>query len=109
MIKITSTIFKRRSKINERIKLSKYQEIYVSNVLILMSIYKNFKQGITNILMLITSWLYLYEITKNCTKNKCHKQKWCILFYTYEDSGECSGACNWNCIHQMEKTVEDEF
>ena len=31
------------------------------------------------------------------------------MFYTYEDSGECSGACNWNCIHQMEKTVEDEF
>ena len=68
MIKITSTIFKRRSKINERIKLSKYQEIYVSNVLILMSIYKNFKQGIANILMLITSWLYLYEITKNALK-----------------------------------------
>ena len=55
MIKITSTIFKRRSKINERINLSKYQEIYVSNVLILMFIYKNFKQGIANILTLITS------------------------------------------------------
>ena len=68
MIKITSTIFKRRSKINERINLSKYQEIYVSNVLILMFIYKNFKQGIANILTLITSWLYLYEITKNALK-----------------------------------------
>ena len=51
-------------------------------------------------------WSSYYFLSSNVPANKCHKQKWCMLFFTYmhQISGECAGVCACDHMHQMENT-----
>ena len=48
---------------------------------------------------------FFHFLHSNIPDNKCHKQKWRMLFfYTHQTSGTCAGVCACNRTHQMNKT-----
>ena len=50
-------------------------------------------------------WCFFHFLHFNVIDNKCHNQKWCMLFFTcIKTSATCAGMCKCFCMNQLEKT-----